>query len=141
LPWHLTLAGSGGQGKKLSAHAGRIGIGESVSVRTGIDDKELSETYRAADLFVFPSRETASGAEGFGIALLEAMAHGVPVVASRTGGIPEVLGNGACGVLVEPGSAAALAGAIARLAGDVGERKRLSAAAFERLRKRYAWNG
>jgi glycosyltransferase involved in cell wall biosynthesis len=65
-----------------------------------------------ADLFVMSSRE-----EGLGTSVLDAMARGIPVASTTAGGLPEMLGNGA-GLLVPPGEPAALAEAVARLAGD-----------------------
>jgi starch synthase len=81
----------------------------------------------AADVFVFPSLY-----EAVGIALLEAMACGRPIVASRTGGIPEVVEDGVSGQLVTPGDAADLARALVLLAGDPERRRRLGNAARAR---------
>jgi glycosyltransferase involved in cell wall biosynthesis len=69
--------------------------------------------FAALDLFLMPSRS-----EGWGLAALEAMAHGVPVIASRTGGLMEIIDDGENGCLVEPGDAGALAEAIAGAARD-----------------------
>jgi glycosyltransferase involved in cell wall biosynthesis len=140
LPWRLSIVGSGPLKKRLVGISGKSGFSDRVRLLTGIDDKNLAEEYGCADLFIHPSIETATGAEGFGIVLLEAMEAGVPVIATRTGGIPEVLEDGMCGVLVNPGDTAGLAAAILRLARDPHERQRLSAAAFERVRNHYAWN-
>jgi glycosyltransferase involved in cell wall biosynthesis len=71
--------------------------------------------------------------------LLEAMAYGLPIIASDIGGVAEVLGNGSCGVLVLPGEADLLRDAIVRMARDAALRDRVSAAARERLRENYAW--
>ena len=139
LPWHLTIVGLGPLEKRLAEHIGECGLGKRVTLCGGISDRELEREYQKAELFVHPSLETTRDAEGFGIALLDAMAHGVPVIASRTGGIPEVLDNGGCGMLVEPGKASELAVAIARCAHDGGLRETLARRALIRLKERYAW--
>ena len=88
---------------------------------------------QAADVFVLPSRN-----ESFGIANLEAMATGLPVISTRTGAIPEYLQTEVHGLLVEPGDAMALAGAMRRLMDDGELRLRLGDAARQRARE-YDW--
>ncbi len=92
-------------------------------VFTGFVDN-VADYLAALDVFVFPSRE-----EGLGSTLIDAMAQGLPIVASRVGGIPELIAHERTGLLVPPGDPAALAAALARLAGDPGLRARLGAAA------------
>jgi phosphatidylinositol alpha-1,6-mannosyltransferase len=137
--WHLTVVGTGPCANRLRRKIEKFGFGKRVKLLCGIDDRELAEEYRKADLYVHPSLETARGVEGFGIALLDAMAHRVPIIASRTGGIPEVLDNGGCGVLVEPGNMSELAAAIMRCAHDGALRETLACSAYVRLKERYAW--
>jgi colanic acid/amylovoran biosynthesis glycosyltransferase len=84
---------------------------------------------RGASVFALPCRELASGdRDGLPVALVEAMAAGVPVVTTPVAGIPELVRDGATGLLVEPGDEAALAGAIARLLADGALRDRLAGA-------------
>lgn len=78
---------------------------------------------------------SAARFETFGIGLLEAMGAGLPVVATRVGGVPEVVQDGVTGILVEPGDTAALAAAIGRLAGDADLRRRMGEAGRERARR------
>jgi len=80
----------------------------------------------------------ATRTEGLGMALLEAMAAGVPVVASRVGGIPEIVEDGVTGVLVAPGDPAALAEAVAGLLGDRARRLRLAQAGRARVRAEFS---
>jgi glycosyltransferase involved in cell wall biosynthesis len=77
----------------------------------------VEDWLRAADLFVFPSVF-----EALGIALVEAAACGLPALASRTGGIVDVVEDGASGLLIAPGDAGALAAGLRALAGD-GDRR------------------
>ncbi|MES1993910.1 MAG: glycosyltransferase [Pseudomonadota bacterium] len=92
-------------------------------VFTGFVDN-VADHLAALDLFVFPSRE-----EGLGSVLIDAMAQGLPIVASRVGGIPELIEDGQTGLLVPPGDASALAAALTRLVADAELRARLGAAA------------
>ncbi len=92
-------------------------------VFTGFVDN-VADHLAALDLFVFPSRE-----EGLGSVLIDAMAQGLPIVASRVGGIPELIEDGQTGLLVPPGDASALAAALTCLMADAELRARLGAAA------------
>lgn len=87
----------------------------------------------AADLFVLASRDDA-----FPTAVLEAMAAGVPVVGSRSGGIPEIVDEGRTGLLVPPGEPAALGEAVAALLDDEVRRETMAAAARERVAARFS---
>lgn len=104
---YLAFVGDGALGPELGARAREDGIADRVLFLGWRDD--VSALLAALDLFAFPSLN-----EGMGRALVEAMAVGLPIVASRAGGIPEVLGDGEAGLLVEPGSAPALAWGIER---------------------------
>ncbi len=111
----LVVAGDGPERAALTRRAGD----GAVRFAGHVDDRELAELRAGAAIALAPSR---SG-ETFGLAAAEAMAAGLPVVASRVGALPELVDPDA---LVAPGDASALAGAIARLAGDraAGERGR-----------------
>ncbi|NOZ76304.1 MAG: glycosyltransferase family 4 protein [Euryarchaeota archaeon] len=92
----------------------------------------VDEVYQGTDLLVQPSRE-----EGFGLVILEAMARGIPVVASRVGGIPEVVGPD-YGGLVPAGDPASLAEAVVRVLQDPGLRESLARKGRERARE-FSW--
>jgi glycosyltransferase involved in cell wall biosynthesis len=88
-----------------------------------VSEERLEELYASADLFVLPSRY-----EGYGMAYTEAIAHGLPVVGTTAGAIPEAVPSGA-GVLVAPDNVSELTLALMRLIGNPAERARLTAGA------------
>lgn len=94
----------------------------------------LAALYSRAAVAVFPSRR-----EGFGVACLEAMAHGVPVVASAVGGLLDLVVDGQTGVLVPPGDVQALRSALEQLLADPELRRQLGEAARERARSEFSW--
>jgi glycosyltransferase involved in cell wall biosynthesis len=117
-----------GDGSAAREAAARRGLEQCVEFKGHVPDEELAALYRGAECLVFPSRD-----EGFGLPLLEAMASGVPVVATRAGALPEIAGDAA--ILVEPGNPVELAGGIERALAD---RERLVAAGFVRV-KQFSW--
>jgi glycosyltransferase involved in cell wall biosynthesis len=96
---------------------------------------ELATLYARAAVVVCPSHR-----EGFGVACLEAMAHGRPVVASAVGGLLDLVVDGETGLLVPPGDVAALRAAIERLLGDRELRRRLGEAGRLRAAERFSWD-
>ncbi|MEO7795164.1 MAG: glycosyltransferase family 4 protein, partial [Thermoanaerobaculia bacterium] len=121
------------------AETARLGLVDRVRWRGILDAVGVRAALGGAQLFVLPSVETASGdKDGIPTALLEAMATGLAVVATRAGSIPEAVRDGVDGRLVEAGSPAKLAAAIAGLAGDSAGRRALGAAAALRVRERFS---
>jgi glycosyltransferase involved in cell wall biosynthesis len=116
----LVLAGGDRAGRApLAALADALGLGDRVVFPGLVDDADLPALYGGADAVVLPSLE-----EGFGLPALEAMACGAPVVASRRGALPEVVGD--AGLLVDPEDERALGGALARVLGAASERVALA---------------
>ena len=107
----FVIAGDGPLGGELEALATRLGIDRACTFLGARSD--ISDVIAALDVFVLPSLS-----EGLPMAVLEAMAAGKPVVASRVGGLPEVIQHGVSGMLIPPGGAEALAAACVELAGD-----------------------
>lgn len=103
---------------------------ERVVWRGWLDETEKEQMFRDADIFVLPSLS-----EGLPVALLEAMSRELAIVASRVGGVPEVIDDGTEAVLVEPGDAAGLAQGIAELAADSQRRAALGKAAVARVER------
>jgi glycosyltransferase involved in cell wall biosynthesis len=124
------VVGEGPQRAELAAEIRRLGVTRAVGLAGERDD--VAGLLAQADLFVLPSRS-----EGLPVSVLEAMAAGVPVVASAVGGVPELVEDGATGLLVPPGDPRALAAAIAKLAGDPALRRRLGAAGRRRVEARF----
>jgi len=92
-------------------------LGDSVRVLSWIDSAERDRLLDDSDVFVLPSR-----AEGLPMAMLEAMAAGLPAIVTPVGGIPDVLTHGAEGLLVEPGRIDQISGAMVRMLADESER-------------------
>jgi glycosyltransferase involved in cell wall biosynthesis len=99
-----------------------------------VSHDELQRLYARAAVVACPSRR-----EGFGVACLEAMAHGRPVVATGVGGLLDLVVDGETGIVVPPRDAAALRAALERLLGDRDLRRRLGAAGRERAREHFSW--
>jgi glycosyltransferase involved in cell wall biosynthesis len=132
------LAGEPGAPFDLLIVGGDAGI-EELSGRVTIralpyvgSQEELARLYRAADLFVHASRE-----EVFGLAVVEALACGTPVVAAAAGGVEEILDDERCGVLVAPGRYLQLAAALRDLLADPGRRERMGVAGAATARARF----
>ena len=126
---HLVIVGSG-TGQALSVEEWireRVASGDLAGRVTMTGRVDNVEDYlRASDVFAFPS-----AFEGLGLSLIEAQACALPCVASRTGGIVDVIEDGRTGLLVTPGQATELAAALRTLLSDEGRRSALGAAARE----------
>jgi glycosyltransferase involved in cell wall biosynthesis len=109
------------------------GVGDSVVTTGTLSRSELLRELARADVLVLPSRF-----EPFGIVLLEAMAAGLPIVASRVGGIPEIVLDGETGLLVPPDRPAALATALQQLRNDPALGRQLGAAGRRRV-EQFSW--
>lgn len=130
----VLLVGDGSERRSLEREIRRLGVEERVHLLGFVPHKRVPAVLAHADLLVLPSLY-----EELGTILLEAMWAGLPIVASKTGGIPDVITDGVNGMLVPPGEPQALAGAIDRVLAEPRLADRLSQAAQERARD-YDWN-
>jgi glycosyltransferase involved in cell wall biosynthesis len=126
----LVIVGSGDRHDALLRQAESAGLRDAVHLLGHRDD--IKACLAGMDLFVLPSLN-----EGMGRALIEAMAAGLPVIASRVGGIPAVISHEHTGLLVSPGDAGALAGALRRFLDRPEWAKQLGAAASRSVDSRY----
>lgn len=124
LDWSLRLAGAehhdSDYADSIRAQVASAGLTDRVTWLGELAPERVIDEYAAADLFVLPSY-----LEGYGMALAEAVAHGVPVVSTTAGAIPDTV-PGAAGRLVPPGDVGALAVVLAELIGDQDARRRLT---------------
>ncbi len=140
--WHCVLAGPLDRDPdfvgQLRTRISRLGYRHRVRLAGVLTGTALSHAYATADLLVAPSRT-----ETYGMAVTEALAHGLPVIATAVGGLPEALGSTADGTrpgqLVPPGDPAALAAALGDWLGDERHRHRLRAAARQRRSTLRGW--
>ena len=123
------------EARRLSALARDLGVDDRVELRGRVGRHALPALLRSADALV-----AVPWYEPFGIAPLEAMACGVPVVASAVGGHVDTVVHGVTGLHVPPRDPAALAAALAELLADPARRARLGAGGVRRARERYGWD-
>jgi colanic acid/amylovoran biosynthesis glycosyltransferase len=115
----LELVGDGPERERILRHASERGVADRLSLLGARSSEDVRAQLARAGVFALPSVRLPSGRmEGIPVALMEAMASGVPVVATRLSGIPELVEDGVTGLLVEPGDAPGLAAAMARILDD-----------------------
>jgi glycosyltransferase involved in cell wall biosynthesis len=126
--FELTLLGDGDARQDLEASAKEYGISQQVHFAGFVDQKTITDTLRSSDIFVLPSF-----AEGIPVALMEAMAMGVPVIATYVGGITELVIDKITGQMIYPSDKEGLANAIAYYIDNPDECKRISKNAREKV--------
>ncbi len=132
----VEIFGSGPEQASLEEQARRLGIADRVTFHGYVDSAGIPETYRRFDVLAVPSIPLPSWVEQFGRVVVEAQASGVPVVASASGALPDVIGSD--GLLVPPGDPTALGGALARFLDEPGLWGRLRSAGIAGA-SRYSW--
>jgi glycosyltransferase involved in cell wall biosynthesis len=135
----LAIVGEGPLRERLGHQIDRLGLVDRAVLLGPLGHDELPVAYASADVFCLPSVGSSSGAkEGVPTVLLEAAASGLPCVASRIGGVPDAVIDGATGILVEPGSSTQLASALARLLNNEALRRAMGGKAKQHARS-FAW--
>jgi glycosyltransferase involved in cell wall biosynthesis len=128
--FEAVIVGEGPDRGRLEAEIEALGLEQHV--RLAGERRDVPDLLAAADVFVLPS-----ASEGMPVSVLEAMAAGLPVVASRVGGMPEQVSDGETGLLVEPGHIGELAAAVSRLIRDGELRRRLGTAGRARAEQEF----
>jgi glycosyltransferase involved in cell wall biosynthesis len=135
----LVVAGDGPERPSLERLARQLGVEARVTFTGMLTPTDVAAHYRRASVLVFPAVTDWKGEqEGFGMVLVEAMRSGLPIVATRSGGIPDVIRDLDTGLLVPERDPAALADAITRVLADTALARRLAAAARADVAARFA---
>jgi alpha-maltose-1-phosphate synthase len=133
IPYLLIVGGETRQSIDYDRSMTMCRPGQRIVVTGRLSDAEVGALFRRSDLFMFPTL-----ADTFPLAVLEAMSHGLPVLASRIGGIPYQI-DGNCGVLVPPGSADSLGAAVSALAAEPGRLAAMGRNAHARVAAEFTW--
>lgn len=129
----LTLGGQGPLSEQLKSQAQELGVSGAVSFPGFVPHEKALEFIAGHDIMVMPTLVE----EGFGVAALEAQALGLPVIASKTGGVPDIVIDGETGLLTPPGDIGALAKAMIVLISDAELRAKMGQAGAARVRRMF----
>jgi phosphatidyl-myo-inositol dimannoside synthase len=135
------IAGEGPYRPKLEELSSAIGVRDHVSFAGRVSDQDLPDLYAISDVFVMPSRhrQEAGDVEGLGLVYLEANACAKPVVAGRSGGVPDAVVDGVTGFLVDPLSAEDITSAIDRVLSSPELAGRLGSQGRDRVLREFTW--
>src|SRR6266516_1630260 len=138
---HYLVIGAGKKGKEYKKLARELGIGDVVRFTGNVPDRDLPALYNTAQVYLGVSRRAdATRVEGFGVALAEASACGLPVIAGKSGGLAEAVKDGETGFVVEPTEVEAVTAALQRLLGDQLLARRIGQAARKSVESYYNWD-
>jgi phosphatidylinositol alpha-1,6-mannosyltransferase len=139
--WSLDIAGEGEEKPGLQAQANALGLSGRVRFLPPVTEADKPDFLREHDLFVLPSLAPNGDnfLEGLGISLLEAQASGLPVLAARTGGIPEAVREGETGLLFQPGDVGDLEAKLSELLNDRALRERLGREGPAWVAENFSW--
>ena len=130
----LVMAGIGGMREPLEQRAAQLGVADRITWLGKVPHDDVGWVMSAGDVFVLPSLS-----EGLPTVVCEAMACGLPVVATAVDGTPEIVDDPATGLLVQPHDAGGLAAALARVLDDPGMARDMGAEALRRSEAEYTW--
>jgi phosphatidylinositol alpha-1,6-mannosyltransferase len=134
------VVGSGEGLRELEALAHQLRVNDRVRFLTDVPDRDLPGLYNCAEIYLGLSRLMDQRVEGFGISLVEAGACGVPVIAGRTGGIPEAVREKETGLLVNPEQPEEVSGALRSLLENPVRAKTMGLAGRRAVETYYNWN-
>ncbi|MEK7659543.1 MAG: glycosyltransferase family 4 protein [Patescibacteria group bacterium] len=135
LDYELWIAGDGKEKKKLESLVNKLGLENKVKFLGGIPNEQIPEYLARADLFVRPSRS-----EGLGSAFLEAMAVGIPIIATPVGGIPDFLRHGETGLFCETENPEDLSEKITKILTDENLKTKIIKNSLGLVRRGYSWD-
>ena len=133
------VAGGGADRARLEALATSLGVKDAVVFLGRVSDAEKSALMASADVFAMPVRREGQSVEGFGLTYLEAAWFGVPSLAGRDGGAADAVLDGKTGLLCDGADQADVTRSLLSLLGDAALRKKLGAAARERVKRELTW--
>jgi glycosyltransferase involved in cell wall biosynthesis len=137
----LTILGRGSERARLESLIDELGLADKVQLLDYVSDEELAELYQQCDLLVQPSITDSGGDfEGLGMVLLEAMSYQKPVVATKVGGILDIVHHNETGLLVEERDSRALAQAIEAVLTDENRARELGQAGFAYVKEHFSWS-
>jgi phosphatidylinositol alpha-1,6-mannosyltransferase len=134
------IVGTGPELLRLQALAQQLQLNGHVEFYGQVSDSERERLLNECNVFVLATRETPTDFEGLGIAVLEAMQKGKPVVVTRAGGVPEIVEHGRTGLVVEPDNPETLAGAMLELLRDPARACAMGSNAEVVVREKYGWD-
>jgi phosphatidylinositol alpha-1,6-mannosyltransferase len=134
------VVGAGKKGRTYKRLADELGIADQVRFVGNVPDAELPALYNAAAAYVGLTRKASGRVEGFGVALAEASACGLPVIAGRSGGVAEAVKDGETGLIVDPEDQDAVSAAVMRLLDDQLLARRLGQAGRKAVETHYNWD-
>lgn len=134
------VVGSGSRLQELEAMALSLGVSHRVRFLNGVPDQDLPALYNTAEIYLGLSRPAELLIEGFGIALTEASACGIPVVGGRAGGIPDAVREGETGVLVDSSDVGSVVQSVRTLLADEALRRRLGEGGRRAVEDYFNWD-